>query len=465
MPFYFCSIRIYTDLCSHCTIPPLSNKKHINKSQIGESLCLGIAQILLWGGSYFLLAILGEPMMKDTGWSHQYIYGCLSLALLISGLISPLIGKSIQHRNRNVLLPISGWVMAAGLVTLGLTHNRWIFLSGWVILGFAMGLGLYDALFASLGKKYGAHSRRAIVQITLISGFTTTTVWPLLSFLSQYGWRTAVLIYAAILALLIFPIHYFTFYRTKNTIADLPHAQPEHKVVMAQGLSPAKRRSAYLLLLCNFTLGSLIMTGIYIYLIDILTYKHISLPQAIFIGTLIGPSQVGVRLLDIFFPGKTPVKTGIVSACAIFAGLILLSLHPAIAFLGVIIYSMGNGVRSILRGTMPLWIFGPKDYGTIIGRLALPPLVAQAATPLLGGIIIQYYNCGVLLYVLCLLALVNISFLLVLQQLVQGRRIKTVIRLYRISRTVRNRMPAARNGFRVFVPGRKRKEDPSSTVE
>lgn len=435
----------------------MNSKGHINKRQIGESLLLGIAQILLWGGSYFLLAILGDAIIKDTGWSHQYIYGCLSLALLISGLISPRIGKTIQYSRRNYLLPASGLIMGLGLIILSLTTNRILFLCGWIVLGFAMGLGLYDALFASLGRKYGMRSRGAIVQITLISGFTTTVVWPLLSFLlAHYGWRHAALIYAVILIVLIFPIHYFSFSRTSNISASLEEKQAEQTLVMAQQLSHLGARSAYLLLLCNFTLGSFIMTGIYIYLIDILTHKGIGLTHAIFIGTLIGPSQVGVRLLDIFFPGKTPVRTGIVSACAILIGLILLVISPAIAFAGVIIYSMGNGVRSILRGTMPLWIFGPKDYGSIIGKLALAPLVAQAATPLVGGIIIQYYSSGTLLYTLCILALVNISFLLMLQKLVQGRRLKTVLKLYRISRNVRNRMPHLRNGYKVFTPAKKR---------
>lgn len=435
----------------------MSSKTHINRRQISESLLLGIAQILLWGGSYFLLAILGDAIIKDTGWSHQYIYGCLSLALLISGLISPRIGRTIQYRKRNILLPVSGLVMGLGLIILALTTNRFVFLGGWVVLGFAMGLGLYDALFASLGRKYGIRSRAAIVQITLISGFTTTVVWPLLSFLlAHYGWRQAALIYAFILIILIFPIHYFSFFRTGKATSVPDEEQPVQTQIMAQPLSPARSRSAYLLLLCNFTLGSFIMTGIYVYLIDILTHKGIGLTHAIFIGTLIGPSQVGVRLLDIFFPAKTPVKTGIISAFAILTGLILLATSPAIAFLGIIIYSMGNGVRSILRGTMPMWIFGPKNYGTIIGKLALAPLVAQAATPLIGGIIIQYYDSGMLLYVLCVLALINISFLLMLQKLVQGRRLKTVLKLYRISRNVRTRIPHLRNGYKVFTPVGKR---------
>ncbi|MNT60899.1 hypothetical protein D3C72_1985100 [compost metagenome] len=103
-----------------------------------------------------------------------------------------------------------------------------------------------------------------------------------------------------------------------------------------------------------------------------------------------------------------------------------------------------------------MWIFGPKDYGTIIGKLALAPLVAQAATPLIGGIIIQYYDSGMLLYVLCILALINISFLVMLQKLVQGRRLKTVLKLYRISRNVRTRMPRLSSGDKVFAPARKR---------
>ena len=49
----------------------------------------------------------------------------------------------------------------------------------WLLLGLGMGLGLYDAAFAALGRIYGDSARKAITGITLIAGFASTVGWPL----------------------------------------------------------------------------------------------------------------------------------------------------------------------------------------------------------------------------------------------------------------------------------------------
>jgi MFS family permease len=173
-----------------------------------KNFILGFTQILLWGGSFFLLAILAKPIIAETGWSHQLVYGALSLAMLVSGMLASKVGKMIDTIARNYNLLYAGFVMGAGLIIIGLSRHFLLFLLGWCVVGVAMAMGLYDALFATLGKKYGKIARKSIVQVTLISGFTTTVVWPLLSFLlNHYGWRNACFVYAGILIVWVFPVH------------------------------------------------------------------------------------------------------------------------------------------------------------------------------------------------------------------------------------------------------------------
>ncbi|UZR96655.1 MFS transporter [Chondrinema litorale] len=380
---------------------------------LSSSFMLGLAQILLWGGSFFILTILAEPIMKDTGWSQQYVYGSFSLALMVSGLLSPKIGKFIHSLDKNIMLLYAGVVMGVGLITIGLAQNIYFFILGWAIIGIAMSMGLHDALFASLGKKYGMQASQFIIQITLISGFVTTIIWPILTYLvSTYGWRITCFIYAIALIVFIVPIHYLTIYtngRTESIKNDLNKLEGE-------SISVTSNKSVYYLLLINFTIGSILMTGLYVHLIDILTNKNISLKEAIGISALLGPCQVGVRVLDIIFSKKTPIVTAVISSILVFSGLLILLFSPEISFLGIAFFGFGNGMRSILRGTLPLWIYGSDSYASIMGQLARFPLIAQALTPFIGGLIIQYFDITYFLEFLCGLAVLNILIMFILKK-------------------------------------------------
>ena len=377
-----------------------------------KSILLGLAQILLWGGSFFILTILAEPIMNETKWPHQYVYGSFSLSLLISGLLSPKIGKLINSANKNKILLYAGVVMGVGLITIGLSQNIFFFALGWIIIGSSMGMGLHDALFASLGKKYGNQANQFIIQITLISGFVTTIIWPVLSFLvEEHGWRNTCFIYAIVLILFIIPIHYLTIYYSESEESQTVTSNIKNKGIVK---NPSSK--VFYLLLSNFTIGSILMTGLYVHLIDILTNKNISLAAAISISTLLGPSQVGIRFLDMITPNKTPLTTAVISSILVLSGLLLLLFDPALSFIGVVFFGFGNGMRSILRGTLPLWIYGSGSYATIMGQLARLPLIAQALTPFIGGIVIQYFNIEFFLEILCGFAAINILLMFFLKK-------------------------------------------------
>src|SRR6202521_1562840 len=105
---------------------------------------LGIAQILGWGTSYYLPAVLAAPIVADTGWSLAWVVGGLSLGLLTAGLISPWVGHAIALRGGRPVLAVSAGLLAAGLLALALSHSLPTFLMAWLIVGLGMGAGLYD---------------------------------------------------------------------------------------------------------------------------------------------------------------------------------------------------------------------------------------------------------------------------------------------------------------------------------
>ena len=75
---------------------------------------LGVTQILAWGSSYYLPAVLAQPIANDTGWPLPWIVGGLSLGLLIAGFISPPVGRQIHARGGRPVLAASAILLACG---------------------------------------------------------------------------------------------------------------------------------------------------------------------------------------------------------------------------------------------------------------------------------------------------------------------------------------------------------------
>ena len=64
-------------------------------------------------------------------------------------------------------------------------------------------------------------------------------------------------------------------------------------------------------------------------------------------------------------------------------------LEAPIIPLALALYGAGIGLESIARGTLPLAVFGPERYPVIMGRIAMPSLIAQAAAPSIGAALIE----------------------------------------------------------------------------
>lgn len=382
---------------------------HPPKPGVSAIVTLGLIQILSWGGSFYLMAVMANPIAADTGWSQQWIYGALSLGILISGLLAPLSGRLIARSRGRMLLAASGGVMAVGLIIMGLSHHLLLFLFAWLIIGVGMAMGLYDALFATLGTLYGGQARGAITGITLISGFCTSLVWPGTALLIHWlEWRGACFAIAALLCLTVLPAYHFA----------LPAPQGDLRQRAQSGRAAESDLSATLFwLLCTiFTLASVIMTAISVQLITLLQASGHTLASALAISAILGPCQVGSRIIDIAFKRGHPVWTAFFSVGLVALGLLLLACYPQWALVSMVLYGAGNGLRAIVRGTLPLAMVKPEAYAVVAGRMARPALIGQALTPLAGGYVYQQFGASVTLWLLCVLALINVVLVIVLKQ-------------------------------------------------
>jgi len=368
---------------------------------------LGVTQILSWGSSYYLPAVLAQPIAGDTGWSLPWVVGGLSLGLLIAGLASPFVGRRIRQYGGRPVLAASALLLSTGLMGLALAPDLPVFLAAWLVIGCGMGAGLYDPAFSTLGRIYGQDARHLIATLTLFGGFASTVCWPLSAFLvAELGWRGACATYAIIHLIICLPLYLFALPKEGVQKRALPSAPAEMDQVPA---TAPPSRAIFLLLAVTIMVGSTVSTVISVHLLAILQARDIPLAAAVALGALVGPSQVGARFIEMLV-GRYhhPIWTKIASVSLVALGLGLLWGNVSLVYLTLIFYGAGIGLESIARATLPLVLFGPDDYAPIMGKLARPSLMAQAAAPSIGALLIEIWGAHVALGVVMTVAGVNV---------------------------------------------------------
>ncbi|GJD95962.1 MFS transporter [Methylobacterium iners] len=375
------------------------------RSRLAVVSALGVVQILSWGSSFYLLGVLAAPIAGETGWPLAWVFGGLTIGLLVAGLASPRVGGIIGEHGGRPVLVASALLLATGLVLLGLAPSLPIFLAGWLLIGLGMGCGLYDPAFATLARLYGAEARQAITRLTLWGGFASTVSWPLSAFLVNHvGWRGACFAYAGLQITVSLPLILLLIPRAP---ACPPARDGSPRTAVA--LAPPER-APFLLMSGILVLGGAVMSLLSAHILTLLQADGVPLASAVAFGALIGPSQVAARLVEMAGRGRHhPLWTLTAAMSLIAIGIAMLALGlPSIA-LALVLYGAGNGIYSIARGTVPLVLFGPERYGPLIGRLAAPGLVAQALAPLLGAFVLAHGGAGVAFCLLAGLALLNVG--------------------------------------------------------
>jgi len=248
-----------------------------------------------------------------------------------------------------------------------------------------MGTGLYDAAFATLGRLYGVAARFPITAITLMGGLASTVGWPLTALaFDHFGWREACLGWAAAHLLIGIPLN-----------ASLPSAQALPSSARPPAAPALALDRTMWLLAFAFAAAWTISTAMAAHLPRLLELVGASPAEALLAGVLVGPAQVAARLGESLFLRRFHPLLPARFAAALHpfgAGLLALGAGAVPAF--AILHGAGNGILTIALGSVPLAIYGPENYGYRLGILGAPSRVAQAAAPLLFGVLIDAFGAG-----------------------------------------------------------------------
>lgn len=356
---------------------------------------LGTAQTVSWASTYYLPAVLATPMAADLGISPVMIFAAFSAAMVVSAIVGPWAGMMIDRHGGRGILIASNLIFAAGLACMALAQGPFLMWLGWLIVGLGMGIGLYEAAFATLACIYGREARSPITGITLIAGFASTVGWPLSALMeAHYGWRVACFGWAGLHLFLALPLNAWL---PAGNLA-VPAASAAKTDADGGAAMPSRGRLTMVLLAFVFAVTWFTSTAMAAHLPRLLEAAGATTAVAVGAGALIGPAQVAARILEFTLLRRFHplVSTRLATLTHPIGAAVLLWLGAPGAYAFAFLHGAGNGVLTIAKGTLPLALFGPVGYGLTQGLIGGPGRALQAAAPLIFGLALDRYGVNAL---------------------------------------------------------------------
>lgn len=348
---------------------------------------LGVTQVVSWGSLYYAFAVVMDNVRDDLGASSPWVVGAYSVALLVSGFAAAPVGRYIDsHGARRPMA--TGSLAAAGLLAaFSQVASLPALYAVWAGIGVAMALVLYEPAFASLALVFRANLRRAITGLTLAGGFASTVFWPLTQWLAtSLGWRDAVLVLAVLNLAICFPLHALVLPKRGRRDA-VPGVASD-----PAGRARLLRDPRFRWIAAAFTLHMLAQSSLSVHLLAMLQDKGLTASSAAWLAALVGPMQVAARVVEFAVARRVRAiqVAAVAMASAPIAMAVLLAAggDPFWVVVFVVLYGAGNGVMTIVRGTVPAEIWGREGYGGLAGLMATPVILMRAIGPLIAAAVL-----------------------------------------------------------------------------
>lgn len=365
---------------------------------------LGITQITGWGTSYYCLGVLAKPIVAETGWAMTTVFLGFSVALVVMGFISTWVGRLIDRTGARVVMSAGTIIVSAGLVALSQVNDVPSYLLTWAVIGVGMRCCLYDAAFAALVQITPARGRKAISYLTLYGAYASTVFWVVGHYLNEaYGWRGTLIIFAAINLVVCLPLHWYGLERRDAPMEAMPATQtptsPDGRV-----LEGRMRVLGIALFALIMSLNGFLFGVISIQLVPLLEAAGLAGATAVWVASLKGHGQFAGRIVEIVFGRNLKAMTvariaiGLVPACLLLLFFARGDITQLIAF--TVLLGASQGVITIVRGAVPLALFGAKGYGEVLGLIATPILLVNAFSPAVFALLVDQFGWQVSLYVL-----------------------------------------------------------------
>lgn len=353
---------------------------------------LALTRIIGWGSIYYSPSVLAGYLQREIGLGPIVIFSGITILLVIGALISPMLGRHLDRRGTRQAMALGAVISALGLALLSLAQGPVSYLSTWFVIGVGHAMQLANTGNVTVAQLMGERTRRVIGLMMLVTGLASSVFWPLTAWLSaDYGWRTCLLVFAAIQLVIVLPIHLaIPAYRAK------PLADPGPSATATEGegrVPPEERRAMFWLLALSFSASGLVSWGLPLHIIGLMQGAGIAGASAVAIASLSGPATMVARAVDAVAGERLPVEK-VALAGLVFGPVacLLLALAPGsstVAIIFVMLFNAAMGVIAVARATLPLALFGRKGFGAMLGRLTVPQNLTFAAAPLLFAVMAE----------------------------------------------------------------------------
>jgi hypothetical protein len=357
---------------------------------------LGISQITVWGTSYYCLGVLANPIAAETGWSLTLIYFGFTISLLAMGGISNWAGRAIDRHGARAIMTAGTLIVSLGLCALSFARSEGVYLAVWALLGIGMRLCLYDAAFAALVQVLPSRGRLAISYLTLFGAFASTVFWVVGHYLNEAGgWRQTLVVFAITNLVVCLPLNWIGLARrepTRGAGNDAPAAASSG----GPTLEGSRRVVAMLLFALVMSLNGFAFSVVAVQLVPLLEAAGLATAAAVWIASLKGFAQFGGRVVEIVFARRLHAITVGRIAIGVLPAAFVLLLVSGGAFAAITAFTLlmgaSQGVITIVRGAVPLALFGASGYGAVLGMLATPVLIVNAVSPTLFALIVDRWG-------------------------------------------------------------------------
>ncbi len=339
---------------------------------------LGAVQVVSWGTLYYSSAVLAKPVSAGLGLDEVELFTAFSLGLLVSGLLAPFTGRWIDRFGGRRVMTAGSLLAVIGFVLLATATSRLQCYAGWLIAGLAMSGTLYDAVFASLRWLFtDVRYRHAVTVVTVFGGLASTAFWPLSDVLNGLvGWRWTYSIFAAL-----------------HLGGAVVHGLSADRVAARRrsgAIEPALSRglfhdARYRLLAVSFACAAFTFSAVSTFAVRTLGASGLDHAAVLGIVSIIGPMQVAGRLLEYLSARHLGIeRLGTAAYSLVVAALIILCFVGNSWVLGLlfaVVYGVANGVMTVVRGTVPVFLLPGIPPGQVLGGLALLSALSRAAAP------------------------------------------------------------------------------------
>ena len=346
---------------------------------------LSALQLITWGSVFYGFALFMAPLELALGMSRAESSLGFSLMLLAEGVLAFPVGRWIDRGHERAVMTWGSLLVSLAFWAHSHIHTVAEFYAVWTLLGVGLAGTLYPPAFAVLTRRFPQHFRRAIITLSFLGGLASTVFIPLVAWLiDALGWRDALCVLAAMHLLVCAPVHALLL-RDAPQRAVLASSHTDHQTLMRFVRRPQFWQLAtFVVLLMGVT------SALPAHMVSLLREAGMAETWAIAVPASIGVLQVMGRLGLYVTEHRVDVHaTNRWVTVLIPLGFLVLLIgagHGVWGVLFVVFYGLGNGMLTIVKGTVMAQYVSREHMGSLNGLLGLPMALARAAAPWLMGL-------------------------------------------------------------------------------